>query len=213
MSHAWPRLLGRFALAAMMLAAAGQASHAARSPVELANRPILGDARAPIVVVEVSGLKCSHCRSFHTAVFPKIKEAYINTGKVQWVVLHASDDAAEQHAPAYLIARSAHQQGKFWEIRDELFAMAERPHGVVMAWARQHPLLDRDEIDRGLRDREIRNAVARDFADYVALKARGTPTFYLRKTPADGRLQDVTIAGAQAWADFQRALDRLLNGR
>ena len=197
----------------MAVAAAGPAAPAARSPVDLANRPTLGDTQAPVVVVEVSGLKCSHCRAFHATVFPKIREAYINTGKVQWVVLHASDDAAEQHSPAYLIAHCALRQGKFWEIQDQLFAMAERPHGVVMAWARQHPLLDRDEIDRSLRDREIRNAVARDFADYAALKARGTPTFYLRRTHADGRLQDVTIAGAQKWEDFQRALDRLLDAR
>ncbi|HRK97170.1 MAG TPA: thioredoxin domain-containing protein [Alphaproteobacteria bacterium] len=45
----------------------------------------LGSDDAPIKVVEYSSLTCGHCASFHNDDLPKIKEAYIDTGKVQFI--------------------------------------------------------------------------------------------------------------------------------
>ncbi|MDY0028443.1 MAG: thioredoxin domain-containing protein [Pseudobdellovibrionaceae bacterium] len=46
---------------------------------------VLGSNDAPIKVVEYSSLTCSHCASFHNADLVKIKENYIDTGKVQFI--------------------------------------------------------------------------------------------------------------------------------
>jgi protein-disulfide isomerase len=45
----------------------------------------LGSDAAPIKVVEYSSLTCGHCASFHKNDLPKIQQAYIDTGKVQFI--------------------------------------------------------------------------------------------------------------------------------
>mgnify|MGYP006433693719 CR=1 FL=1 len=49
----------------------------------------IGDADAPVRIDEYASLTCSHCARFHNSVLPKLKELYIDTGKVQLIV-HAS---------------------------------------------------------------------------------------------------------------------------
>src|SRR5690606_4916355 len=45
----------------------------------------IGAADAPIVIEDFSSLTCPHCAFFHNTIFPKIKENYIDKGKVRWV--------------------------------------------------------------------------------------------------------------------------------
>ena len=42
----------------------------------------LGKADAPITLIEYASMTCSHCAAFNEQVFPKIKQAYIDTGKI-----------------------------------------------------------------------------------------------------------------------------------
>lgn len=45
----------------------------------------LGDENAPVVIEEYASLSCNHCASFHKDTFPKLKEEYIDTGKVYFI--------------------------------------------------------------------------------------------------------------------------------
>lgn len=63
----------------------------ADQPVEIVHDPAtdkymetrgIGDPNAPIKVVEYSSLTCPHCALFHKDTLPKLKELYIDTGKV-----------------------------------------------------------------------------------------------------------------------------------
>ena len=44
----------------------------------------VGDANAPIKIIEYASLTCSHCAHFHNDVYPELKSKYIDTGKVQF---------------------------------------------------------------------------------------------------------------------------------
>jgi protein-disulfide isomerase len=46
----------------------------------------MGSDQAPVTVVEYASFSCSHCADFHTEVFPELKEKYIETGKVRYVL-------------------------------------------------------------------------------------------------------------------------------
>lgn len=46
---------------------------------------VMGDADAPIEVIEYASFTCPHCASFHTGAFKQLKENYIDTGKVRFV--------------------------------------------------------------------------------------------------------------------------------
>ena len=45
----------------------------------------LGNKDAKIVVIEYASMTCIHCASFHTKVYPKIKENYIDTNKIKFI--------------------------------------------------------------------------------------------------------------------------------
>jgi len=48
---------------------------------------VLGKDIAPIKIKVFSSFTCPHCADFHINVVPKIKEKYINTGKVQLIFI------------------------------------------------------------------------------------------------------------------------------
>lgn len=54
---------------------------------------IVGDANAPVTIVEYASLTCSHCAHFHEAVLPTLMEKYVDTGKVRFVYRHFPLDA------------------------------------------------------------------------------------------------------------------------
>ena len=45
----------------------------------------LGEAGAPITLIEYGSLTCDACNYFHRAVLPSIKSDYIDTGKVRYI--------------------------------------------------------------------------------------------------------------------------------
>jgi len=47
---------------------------------------VLGKADAPVTIVEYASMTCGHCASFHNNVFPALKEKYIDTGKVRFIM-------------------------------------------------------------------------------------------------------------------------------
>jgi protein-disulfide isomerase len=68
------------------LTMAGSPSAVAQAEVDLdvalAPRTI-GSADAKVVLVEYFSLTCPHCARFHAETYPKLKEKYIDTGKVR----------------------------------------------------------------------------------------------------------------------------------
>ena len=46
---------------------------------------VIGQADAPLTIVEYASLGCSHCASFHHDTYPQLKKDYIDTGKVKFV--------------------------------------------------------------------------------------------------------------------------------
>jgi protein-disulfide isomerase len=49
--------------------------------VPLTAPKVLGQANAPVTLVEFTDLECPFCRSFHVGTFDKIKQTYIDTGR------------------------------------------------------------------------------------------------------------------------------------
>jgi len=171
---------------------------------------VLGQDTAPVVVVEVSSFKCAHCRTFHEKVFPRLLEEYVNSGKIQWVVLNASDDPSEQFTPLFGIARCALRQGKYWEVLGSLFRYSSRPPSFLESMFAKDPQIDAAQLEICLRDRTIRSAVSGDFGHYARLKLKGTPSFLVWKLGKNGERTEAVIAGAQTLEYFRRVLDEML---
>ena len=92
--------------------------------IGIAGLPVLGSADAPVTVVEFMDYECPYCQDFGSKTFPIIKEKYVATGQVRWV---AGDFPLPRHPrarPAAIAAACAGEQGKFWEMHDELLRNA-----------------------------------------------------------------------------------------
>ena len=62
------------------------ADAAKAAPVEIgADEFIMGDAKAPVTIIEYASLTCPHCADFHVNILPKLKKSYIDTGKARLV--------------------------------------------------------------------------------------------------------------------------------
>jgi protein-disulfide isomerase len=66
---------------------------------------VVGKADAPVTIVEYASMTCGHCAAFHNNVYPALKEKYIDTGKVRFVLREFPLDNLA--AAASMLARCA----------------------------------------------------------------------------------------------------------
>lgn len=72
---------------------------------------VYGKADAPVTIVEYASLTCSHCADFAINTFPKIKEKYIDTGKVRLIFREFPFDP--RATAAFMLARCAPEDRYF----------------------------------------------------------------------------------------------------
>jgi protein-disulfide isomerase len=53
-----------------------------------------GNKDAPVQILEYFAITCRHCEHFYVSIFPRIKELYIDTGKVFWIKRSYINDPA-----------------------------------------------------------------------------------------------------------------------
>jgi protein-disulfide isomerase len=65
----------------------------------------MGPENAPVTIIEYASMTCPHCAAFENTVFPKLKEKYIDTGKVRFILREFPLDGLA--AAAFMLARCA----------------------------------------------------------------------------------------------------------
>ena len=63
----------------------------------------LGEANAPVTIVEYMSTTCPHCAAFHNNTFDAIKTKYVDSGKVRFIVREFPFDP--RAAAAFMLAR------------------------------------------------------------------------------------------------------------
>lgn len=82
----------------------------------------MGSDTAPVEVVEYGDFECPACAYFATIQMPTINRQLIETGQVRW--RYRDFPLSDIHPYARLSAHAAQcagEQGKFWEMHDQLF--------------------------------------------------------------------------------------------
>ncbi|PST26383.1 DsbA family protein [Mesorhizobium plurifarium] len=88
----------------------------------------LGDANAPVTIVEYMSMTCPHCANFHNDTFDAIKTKYVDSGKVRFIVREFPFDP--RAAAAFMLARCA-PEGQYFPMISMLFKQQEQ-------WAAAH---------------------------------------------------------------------------
>jgi len=204
--------LARIAFAAMAFAMLAACEDPAKPepyvtvPVQpFLGMPVLGNPDAPVELKEYASTTCSHCKAFHDEVFPKLKEAYIDTGKVKlaWVALPTAPTATSLAGVA--LARCAGEQ-KFFAVIDALFAAQDK---LIDASRQPRQLqqefralgaqfdLSPDEVGSCIDDKGIQTATREALADLPA-SITGTPSFMIRGEKLDIESYDGLAAAIDA---------------
>ena len=89
--------------------------------VSVDDDPVLGNAAAPVTMIEFSDFQCPFCLKFWQETFPQIKQTYIDTGKVKFVYRDFPLSFHPGAMPAAQAANCANEQGKYWEMNDLIF--------------------------------------------------------------------------------------------
>ena len=181
------------AAAAIMLAAATMFSTV--SPVAAQSKPdvnldelnkagelpenVLGNADAPITIIEYSSMTCPHCAAFHKDVLPALKSKYIDTGKVKYIIREFPLDNVA--ATAAMLARCV-EPAKYFDFVNTLYARQQD-------WAyKDQPLPELQKFAKQVGFTEDRfNACVRDdkVLKYIeATRDKGNKTFGVRATPS-----------------------------
>ena len=70
-----------------------------------------------MTIVEYASMTCSHCATFHVNTYPKLKEKYIDTGKVRLILREFPFDPRAE--AGFMLARCA--DDKYFPMVDALF--------------------------------------------------------------------------------------------
>jgi protein-disulfide isomerase len=164
----------------------------------------LGKANAPVTLVEYASLTCPHCAKFHAETFPKLKKAYIDTGKVRYVFREFP--IGRSAAAAAIAVRCAPDRayftlnGKFLGSQPQWVAQDVK-HDEIYKIV-QTAGLKRDKYDACTTNQSINDALYEVKQRGRTLGVSGTPTFFVNGQKA---------AGALSFEDMSKLIDAALN--
>jgi protein-disulfide isomerase len=157
---------------------------------------VMGAETAPVTIIEYASMTCPHCANFTIETFPKLKERYIDTGKVRYIFREFPLDALA--VGASMLARCA-DKGKYFSLIDLLFHTQSQ-------WAVNNPIeplfnvvkqagFSRDSFNSCLDTRA--NESSRNILSAIEstrnrasdkLKVTSTPTFFINGKRVPGAL-------------------------
>jgi protein-disulfide isomerase len=165
---------------------------------------VLGDEKAPVTIIEYASMTCPHCAHFALTTFPQLKEKYIDTGKVKYILREFPFDPIA--AGAFMLARCAGGKEKYYAMVDLLFR-------TQATWAVDHPLqpmlatvkqagFTEDKFKACLADQKVLDAIenVRDRAQKV-FGVNSTPTFFINGQKS---------VGALSFEDMEKLIQPLL---
>jgi protein-disulfide isomerase len=150
---------------------------------------VYGDPSAAIEIIEYASLTCPHCATFGAQVFPKIKEKYIDSGKVKFIyrnfIMNRYDMAASVVARCKSPEVTKRLMKVFFE-RQSDWSRAEDPLATLANLARRAGGISRTEFDRCLANSEMQTHLVKMGQDgEKEFSITGTPTIILNGDKVD----------------------------
>ena len=140
----------------------------------------IGKADAPCTIIEYASMTCPHCAQFHNAVLPRIKEKYIDTGKVRFIMREFPLDTLA--VAASMLTRCAGGEktipllGVFFAKQEDwAFERANQIPGLFKI--AQQAGFTKDSFDKCLTDQPLYDKI-------VQGRDRASKTFGVDSTPA-----------------------------
>ena len=197
--------LAGFSPLRLITGAMAQGAADVAKPVSLPDMAI-GPADASVTITEYASMTCPHCAAFNAEVFPKIKAAYVDTGKVRYVFREFPLDikAAAGSMLARCIAKD--DSGKYFAVIDMLFKQQNdwvtKNTTETLTRIGKQAGLSQQQVEDCLKDQALLDKIAADqkYASEV-LKVNSTPTFFI-----NGEV----IKGEASFDEFDKKIKSML---
>lgn len=162
----------------------------------------LGDAAAPVTMIEYSSLSCPHCARHHMTVLPEIRKQFIDTGKVRLVVRDYP-----LNAPAFEAALLAHcvSPMAYWAITEQLFATQKT--WVVNTYAE---MLSQTAAAAGIGPEDLKACLANEDNKKKILQSteQASKVFGVKSTPTFV-INGVVVTGERSFDQFKAIFEAL----
>jgi protein-disulfide isomerase len=177
------------AAAALFAASCGQQGSTSGAPAA-AVTPVLtdvmmGQATAPVQIIEYASFTCPHCRDFYKQDFPRLKANYIDTGKVKYIYRDFPTDASL--AVMLISVSRCKGAGVYYDVVDDIFshqvelyeAASEGKAGPLLIEMGQRHGITEPELRTCLTHKGINDALNKTIADGRAKGVADTPTVFI----------------------------------
>jgi protein-disulfide isomerase len=177
--------------------------------VSLGSSPSLGKADAPLVLVEFTDFQCPFCKRFHETTMPELVKNYVETGKLRIVSRNLALSFHDKAEPAAQAALCAHQQKKFWAMREKLFGINTALTGTNILKAAEEVQMNMAAFRACVDGKSFAQQVAKDGEAATAAGISGTPTFVLGRQTGEN-VTGVLLVGARPYAAFEAEIKKML---
>jgi protein-disulfide isomerase len=164
--------------------------------------PFKGDRNAPITILEFSDYECPACGAFAQRVQPDIFTDFVETGEAKLVFF---DYPLQRHTKAFKAAEAAHcagDQGKYWEMHDQLFENQQQLDEQLLSGHAESIGLDVDAFTVCLETGKFAEKIRARMAEASKVRLRGTPHFAIGYTRSEG--DEVQILRSMSGASYQK---------
>lgn len=138
---------------------------------------VLGEANAPVTIVEYASMTCPHCAHFHETTLPELKKKYIDTGKAKLVMREFPFDPRAE--AGFMLARCSGDN--YFPMIDVLFRQQESWAAVDDARSALLQIaklagFSQESFEKCLTDQKLLD-------DVRAVRTRGADEFHIDSTP------------------------------
>ncbi|HEX6398603.1 MAG TPA: thioredoxin domain-containing protein [Steroidobacteraceae bacterium] len=200
-------------LTALESAARAAPAKTARGPeVKFDGATPRGSASAKVAVVEFTDFECPYCaRHFHE-VFPKVKEAFIDTGRIRYYARNYPLDFHAGAKPAAIAAFCAGKiSGKYWEMHERLFSRKGTLSEELYRQTAQSIGIDPESFTKCLAETSSAQHVDADAQYASSVGVSGTPKFFIGRIQGNRIVDTIEVSGARSFEVFKSAIDSRLN--
>ena len=177
--------------------------------VNIAQRPVMGAADAPVTLVEFTDYECPYCVRFTKTTFEQLKADYIDAGKLRLVV---KDMPLAMHANARKAAQASHcagEQDAYWPMHKTLFENAKQLDEARLPSYAAQLSLDAKEFAACMGSERYLAAISSDVLEANRAGISGTPSFILGASTGD-TVRGNILKGARPFDIFKEQIDALL---
>ncbi len=166
---------------------------------------VFGDNKAPLTIIEYASLSCPHCANFYQTTLPKIKEKYINSGKVRFIYRDFPLNEPALRASMLVKCATKAEQEKFINV---LYSTqdnwgAKKNYLEILSNIAKLGGMSGKDFDKCMADKNIEDNILKSrFYAAKVLNLNSTPTFFINEEKHEG---------SSDFNHFSNFIDEVLN--